>query len=398
MNAKGERVDRSGTRSERRLRIVMMVQFPSKPGVVTGGVEGVGFSLVTALRRIEGVTVEVVSPIARASLAAARAAMPDVRWIANSRLPGFLDYWSIQRWRLHKRISELNPDITHFHGAAGWAVGFKGASVLTIHGIVERDALFTGKAFPRLRSQIMRCVETYARRRMRDVILISPYLATEIGKDLIGKKWPIENPIDESWFKVARAPESNRVLYVGRISVRKNVDGLLRAFAKVVQGNASAKLILAGGPEEAEFEAACLQFIDNNNLRSNVEFLGNIERRSLIEEMRRAACLVLVSHQETAPLVIEEAMAAGVPVIASDVCGHPFMIRSGETGYLVNRFDEAQIAERIGHLLMDEAHNRAMGEKARQDAIVRFHPDAVANATLAVYDQILRAHESAGDE
>jgi glycosyltransferase involved in cell wall biosynthesis len=381
---------------ERPIRVVMMVQYPSRSGVITGGVEGVGFSLVSAMRKIAGVTVDVVSPIAKSALAVAEAEVPEVHWVGNSRLPGFLNYWTFQRIQLQRKVSELAPDIVHFHGAAGSTIGYRGAAVLTIHGIVERDALFTGRMFPRVRSKLMQYVESYARRRVRDVILISPYLAAQLADSLSGESWNIENPIEESWFAVKRAPEKKRVLYVGRISARKNVDGLLRAFRKVVEKLPEAKLVLAGSAEEATFERACSNYVEESGIRKNVEFLGNLSRTNLKYEMARASCLVLLSHQETAPLVIEEAMAAGVPVIASNVCGHPFMIRDGVTGFLVNQLSAVDIAERLYSLLTDSALNMAIGESARKEAVMRFHPDAVARATVDVYKKILSRVEVRG--
>jgi glycosyltransferase involved in cell wall biosynthesis len=82
---------------------------------------------------------------------------------------------------------------------------------------------------------------------------------------------------------------------------------------------------------------------------------------------------------------IAEAMAAGVPVVASDRCGMPYMVREGETGFLVNPLDAGEVADRLALLLADDARRRGMGDAARAEARRRFHPDVVARRTRDVY-------------
>jgi glycosyltransferase involved in cell wall biosynthesis len=82
---------------------------------------------------------------------------------------------------------------------------------------------------------------------------------------------------------------------------------------------------------------------------------------------------------------IAEAMAAGVPVVASDRCGMPYMVRHGETGFLVDPLDVEELASRLAALLSDAGRRRRMGEHAHALARERFHPGVVARRTLEVY-------------
>lgn len=82
---------------------------------------------------------------------------------------------------------------------------------------------------------------------------------------------------------------------------------------------------------------------------------------------------------------IEEAMAAGVPVVTSDRCGMPYMVRDGETGFLVDPRDPLEIADRLGELLAGDELRGRLGQRARQIALERYHPDAVAARTAEVY-------------
>ena len=89
---------------------------------------------------------------------------------------------------------------------------------------------------------------------------------------------------------------------------------------------------------------------------------------------------------------IEEAMAAGVPVVTSNRCGMPYMVRDGETGYLVDPHDPADIARRLEALLTDDALRSSMGKQATAIALDRFHPDRVARRTVEVYKTAIAMH------
>ena len=82
---------------------------------------------------------------------------------------------------------------------------------------------------------------------------------------------------------------------------------------------------------------------------------------------------------------IEEAMAAGVPVVTSNRCGMPYMVRDGESGFLVDPHDPEDIAARVGQLLGDDTLRAQMGAKSREIALDRFHPSTVARRTREVY-------------
>ena len=86
-------------------------------------------------------------------------------------------------------------------------------------------------------------------------------------------------------------------------------------------------------------------------------------------------------------MAIAEAMAVGLPVIASNRCGMPYMVSEGQSGFLIEPDDHAQIADRLMQVLGNPGLRRQMGEEGRRIAMARFYPDAVARQTQAVYEK-----------
>lgn len=86
---------------------------------------------------------------------------------------------------------------------------------------------------------------------------------------------------------------------------------------------------------------------------------------------------------------IEEAMALGVPVVTSNRCGMPYLVRHGETGFLVDPLDTDDVAEHLAAVLRTPDLRQAMGERCRATARQRFHPHVVAQRTREVYRRAL---------
>jgi len=177
---------------------------------------------------------------------------------------------------------------------------------------------------------------------------------------------------------------------------RKNTLGLVEAFATVRRAGFEARLRLAGGVTEPDYERTVKARIAQLGLESRVDWLGKLDVAAVERELSRASIFVLVSREENSPLGIEEAMAAGVPVVTSNRCGMPYMVGHGETGFMVDPENPREIAGRLCELLSDRAQRQAMGRTAKAVARSRFHPAAVAARTRAVYLQAVGSREPKG--
>ena len=290
------------------------------------------------------------------------------------------------RQLVSRYIQDLAPDVIHAHDTYGLMVkGVPIPRVFTIHGFIYGDTLVSGKRFPRLRSRIWRFVETSGWRDQPHIIAISPYVRERLSGIFDGVVHDIDNAVAESFFDVSRNEGKGIIFSAAVISPRKNTLALVEAFARLIRSGVDAELRLAGNVVEPAYGQRLLHAIQAYGLQERVVLLGSISTDQIRAELSRASVFALVSLEENSPMGIEEAMAARVPVVTSNRCGMPYMVRHGESGFLVNPNDPDDIATRLRYVLQNDALRKSMGNKSREIAVDRFHPESVARRTRDVY-------------
>jgi len=171
---------------------------------------------------------------------------------------------------------------------------------------------------------------------------------------------------------------------VARLQREKGVANFLEAAARVAPLLPEAHFVIAGdGPLRQELEILA----ENLGLKSRIRFLGfRSDASALIESMD---VLVVPSLTEGSPLVTLEAMAAGVPVVASAVGGIPDQVRHGEEGLLVPPGDTEALGEALLDLLRDPGRARRLGEAGRRRATSEFGHATMVGRIEDVYRAVL---------
>jgi len=178
---------------------------------------------------------------------------------------------------------------------------------------------------------------------------------------------------------VAELPPPGYLLAVGRLRIRKGLDVLLAAMPELLLRHPGARLVVAGdGEHRAALESAAAAL----GLGDAVAFLGRVDGGRVRALLPGAAALVVPSLYEGMPLVVLEAMAAAVPVVASRVSGIPEVVVDGETGWLVPPEDPPALAAALAALLGDGAAARRRGAAGRQRLDERFRPRHAARSWL----------------
>jgi glycosyltransferase involved in cell wall biosynthesis len=194
----------------------------------------------------------------------------------------------------------------------------------------------------------------------------------------------IPNGVDLARFAATPSPVPGRVLMLGRLARQKRPELALCALARVRQRVPEAHLLLAGGgPLRPEVE----RLVGELGLGDAVQFLG--DRRDVPELLREASCLLLASDWEACPYSVLEAMAAGVPVVATAVGGVPELVRNGETGLLAAAGDEAALARALEAVLGNAERASALGAAGRADAGARFAKARMVGELAALYESLV---------
>ena len=286
-------------------------------------------------------------------------------------------------------IHQIKPDIVHGQGTerdCAMAAVLSGyPSVLTIHGNMRVHAARPeqkGSGYYKMAAAL----ETYCLKRTKGVVAISRY-TEELVKDLTPRTWVLPNAVDRRFFEVTPAIlPVPRILFVGSLNERKNPLGLLKACEGILKAG-ECTLSLAGHFNvESDYGREVMEFAST---LPGIEFLGFMDREALAAEFARSTLLVLPTFEDNCPMVVLEAMAAGLPVAASRVGGVPDLVQEGVTGLMFDPHSIGAIRDSIAELLAHPKTRAAYGAAARDHALKNFHPAVIARSHVDIYREVL---------
>ncbi len=191
----------------------------------------------------------------------------------------------------------------------------------------------------------------------------------------------------------ARKTAKHRILSVGRFVPRKGFDDMVRAMPSI----SNAELVIVGGPEKAQLgsdpEACRLQELAKKlGVSRRVHLHGPVAREDMPAMLRSADVVACTPWYEPFGIVPLEAMACGVPVVASAVGGMLDTVVDDVTGRLIPPKKPAEIAAAINPLLRDSFLRQSFGLAGRDRVCARYSWDRVAQDTLHIYDAVAQAH------
>jgi glycosyltransferase involved in cell wall biosynthesis len=287
--------------------------------------------------------------------------------------------------RLAAAMREFRPEVVHTHSyvlrytlPAGWMERPR-AMVHTVHNMAEREA-----------DRLGRTIQRWAWRRGVAAVAIGAEVARSFG-EVYGREpaRTIPNGVDTAayWRPEARGPwriaegfgaEEVLIASVGRLEPQKNPLALIEAFARVPVG----RLVMAG---EGSLVGAARQRAERLGVAGRVRFLG--VRADVAELLSACDIFALASDWEGCPLAAMEAMAAGLPVVATAVGGVPELVVDGVTGILAPRGDVQALAGALESLAGNPRLRCEMGQAARERSR-RFEASAMVEAYAALFEEM----------
>lgn len=215
----------------------------------------------------------------------------------------------------------------------------------------------------------------------------------------------LPNAVDTNRFRPAGAGEKAQVraeqgwradaelcMYVGRLSVEKGVLELLEAWRKI--GSANRVLILVGPDMPGPLDAgpAARKFVADHGLQDRVIFHGPSTDAARL--LRAADVYVQPSHYESFSNALIEAMATGLPVIASRIGGMLDCIVDGENGVFVTPKDAADLSSKLGALLDDSARGARLGASARRTVVDQFSEPVIMGRFATLFRDVATRRRS----
>ncbi len=286
-------------------------------------------------------------------------------------------------------IRTLNPDIVHGQGTerdcAMSAVHSGYSNILTLHGNMRVHAARKeqrGSLYYRMAALL----ETYCLKRTGGVVAISNY-TNELVRPLAKSTWLLPNAVDQRYFDIeATAAPTPRILFVGALNERKNPIGLIKACEPLLRSGQCTIHFAGEGNEQSDY------WKDFNHLLESTpgtELLGFLDRDALGREFQRTSLLVLPTFEDNCPMVVLEAMAAGLAVAASCVGGVPDLITHEKDGILFDPNHPVEMRVCLERLIQEPDILKRLGNQARITARERFHPKLIAAEHLKIYRSLL---------
>lgn len=309
-----------------------------------------------------------------------RIAWPKIRFI------GTISFWA----KICLKIQKIKPDIIHAQNLLSGIPAWASKKLLNIPYAVwgqGSDVYLPGR-FIRMASKTIL--------KNADAVLA----LTEDMKQKMQKLYDrdisvVPNGISPEKFNIKSGEKkkgnSKTIIFVGRLHPVKGVSYLIEAMAIVHREMTDAKLILVGdGVERSKLE----ELAEKLDLNSCIQFMGQVQQERIPMIMQQADLFALPSLSEGFPVVILEAMATGLPIVATNVGGIPDILEEGVNGYLVNSKSPGEIADRILMLLRNDKLREEISANNREKTKL-YEWDKVALKAEKEYQRaILRSMDS----
>lgn len=358
----------------------------------SGGVQAVVKRLATHLRRREYVEVTIAWLLANPDVASRDEAYDLPRLRRRRGIPTPRSTLAALRalLQLNRALARFRPQIVNVHYVTCEAMYFlmlrpvyRYKLVLSVHGSdVLRPTRWDERLLPRLlpRADAITAVSHPTAARIRAFPGVDP-----------ARLSLIPNGVDFDFWSAPASPHvpltqrPMTVLAVGRLLPVKGHDVLLHAFARVRARVPAARLVIVGdGAARAELE----RLTETLELSAAVEFAGEMDAARVRARLGETRVFVLPSRSEGLPLALLEAMAAGVPTVATRVGGVPDVLLPG-TGVIVPPEDPPALADAVSDLLLDPPRATELSRRGAERAKA-FSAAAAYAAYEELFDRLLR--------
>lgn len=321
--------------------------------------------------------------------------------VKSIRLPMTITGITVDLYNLIKEINKIKPDLVHGqmvgapYGIATYFLAKRYPSILTIHTLIRQNTKVKRTLKSWIHDALWHFLEKSEIKGIKNIITVSEHLKPDISSMGCSRIYSIPNGIKPEWLKIESKYIDGRILFVGRILPIKGLENLIMAIHIIKKKRMNINLHIVGPYLDVEYFNRLQRLMIDLNIQDNVIFTGPLYGKKLIKEYSESQIFVLPSHDESNPFVLIEAMAAGIPIVATAVGGIPYLINEGENGFLVKDNDVEDMAGRMMHLLnqRDVRNGISIRNKERAKLFLWSH---IASQTVELYKKIINNNKSYG--
>jgi glycosyltransferase involved in cell wall biosynthesis len=370
--------------------ILMVGPFPDDPSLMKGGVQASVFGLSRALLSRDEVRSLRITALPKSGVRSAfrDARIADMDVVFLDAPLGFLASTVVHLPFALRAAVTLREPVVHVHGTGLFqfllCLTCRCASVplvWTLHGITEKETRQRFRMRPSAanlgRYVLYACLERATLGLAPQVIVDTPYVAEALGSP---RKLSViaQGIFLEEFENLPKRAAEPLIASIGVLEPRKGHHMTLEAFALAKQKIPEAHLAIAGALTSPAYFESLKAHVRALGLEGCVDILANLARSEVLSLLGRAHLFALHSQEESQGIALCEALAAGLPVVATRVGGIPHVVEDGKTGLLVDYGDTDAFAAAIASLLEDSDLHARLSEAGRA-ASLRFAWEHIAD-------------------
>lgn len=382
------------------MNIIQVGPYPLSMDCIRGGVESSVFGLTQALIRAQHVVDVFDFPRINGKDTSERDGLLTIHRYTNN---GKHNEDAILRAKeMFRDIIALHPDVVHIHGTGKISgVLYKAIQnygipvVLTVHGLLHEEKKQAFRRKPSLKHLYQYIVQSNAEFEIlndaKRIIVDTPYVAQKIAEykkkgkiSTLPEMYVIPQGINAEYYQMECSKDSNNILSVGAISQRKGHAYTIKMFNELRNKGVQAKLRIIGSLADTNYHAKLLKLIQRSPYEKDISIETNVSQSDVFEAYKSAHLFVLHSREESQGIVFAEAMATGLPIVATKVGGVPDVVENNKSGFLCEFGDAISMTIMVESLMSDIQLWQTYSQYA-QTAALKYKWDTIAEQISQLY-------------
>lgn len=361
------------------MTLVQIGPYPTSPDCIHGGVEASVYGLVKELAKNHTVDVFDIPRLSGPDSVESYGNIVIHRYVN----PGRHNKDAVLRLsEIVRDIVALNLNVCHIHGTGAFSKQMYFAlqhygipTIVTVHGLLCEEKKQALIRKPSLKHLYQWLVQT---RDERDLLNVVPRIIVDTAyvegklRSYKLRHTPeihvIPQGIDETFFSIHCNPDSNVILAVGAIGPRKGHAYTLKMFNQLRARGIDARLRIIGSLADKAYFDSLERQIANSPYKADISLEANLPREELLKAYASAKLFVLHSREESQGIVFAEAMATGLPVVATKIGGIPYVVADGKSGLLCPYASIDTMTDSVALLLTNEQLWQSFSIAAREIA------------------------------